>query len=120
MTSLYDAEVIATNNPKKDVMKELLSRGDDIAIVVDRMYSTEDMVTGRGVTRLNAVSGKNDISKFKLIASETITSTVSCDNSFVTIPTVKDFPTEKDMRYSVYNQIMSDTFNKIDTKIGIK
>lgn len=118
MTSLYDAEVVATNNPKKEVMKELLSKPNDINVVVDRLYGKEDIVTGR-VIKLNAVSGKNDCKRFKINPNDCIFSVTSQPVQFCCLPTIKKFPDELDARYAVYAQVCGDIYKKLDDKLNL-
>lgn len=118
MASLYDGEIIATNNPKKEVLKELLTKPNDIIIVVDRLYGSQDIVTGR-ITRVNAVGSRSDIARYKLKPEETIFSITSQPKQLFTIPTIKSFPIEVDARYATYTQVMDDKYKMLDNKIGL-
>lgn len=117
--SLYDGEIIVTNSPKSEVMKEIFSKNRDILIVVDRLYSKTDIVDGR-VIRINAVSGNSDIDRFKVKPEDTIFSTVtSYENCFYCIPTVKQYATEKDLRFAQYEQLCGEVYNKMDGLLDI-
>jgi len=118
LLSLYDNEIIATNNPKKDVMKELLNRQNDVYIVVDRLYGNQDIVTGK-VERIFAVSGRSDLKRYKVKSEDCIFSIVSQQDSFFTIPTIKSYPTEVDSRFAGYSKICSSMYDKLDAKIGV-
>ena len=113
MTSLYDAEIIATNNPKSNVWKEIFSRQCDIFIVVDRLYGSQDIVTGR-VTKLNAVSGISDLNRFKVQKGNCIFPVTKQDGCFFSIPTIKQYPTGQDVRFAAYQQICKDKYQKLD------
>ena len=118
MTSLYDTEIVATNNPKKEVMKELLSKPNDITIVVDRLYGKEYIVSGK-VIKLNAVSGKNDCKRFKISPNECIFSITAQPSQFCCLPTIKKFPDELDARYAVYAQVCDEIYKKFDDKLKL-
>lgn len=113
MLSLYDAEIIATNNPKSDILKTLLSKQVDIFIVVDRLYGNNDIVQGR-VSKLNAVGGISDLTRFKLQKSNCIFPVVKQDGAFFSIPTINGYPVEQDVRFAAYNQLCRDRFEKLD------
>ncbi|MBQ3930460.1 MAG: hypothetical protein II708_05875, partial [Paludibacteraceae bacterium] len=116
--ALYDNEILVTNNPVKEVMKNILEKPCDVFVIVDRLYGTQDIVSGRPI-RLNAVSGFGDVARFKIKANETIFPVTTVPDGFVTIPTMKGFPLEQDSRYATYMQVMGEAYRKIDTKIGL-
>lgn len=116
--ALYDNEILVTNNPVKEVMKNILEKPCDVFVIVDRLYGTQDIVSGRPI-RLNAVSGFGDVARFKIKANETIFPVTTVPDGFVTIPTMKGFPIEQDSRYATYMQVMGEAYRKIDTKIGL-
>lgn len=116
--SLYDAEFIATNDPKTNIMRELLNKEENIFIVIDRLHGKDPIVTGR-VKTLNAVSGKGDIKKFSLDKSKTIFSVTNVKDGFIYIPTIKDFPTDKGMKIQAYSQVCKDRFNILDDFIEV-
>lgn len=118
MSSLYDSEIIATNNPKREVMRDLLAKPNDVFIVVDRLYGSQDILTGR-VTKVNAVSGRSDLQRFKVRPEDCIFSVTSQPNELFTISTIKNFPTEVDARYASYTQVNGDKYKKLDTKLGL-
>lgn len=117
--SLYEGDIIATNNPKKDVMTKLLGNTNtDIFIVVDRLYSTNDIVTGK-VTKLNAISGDSDIDRYKVKDEDCIGSIASNLNLFYCVPYVVDYPGETDARYATYLQLCDKIYNQIDATLHI-
>lgn len=118
--SLYDAEKIATNNPKKEVMRELLSKQMDVFIVVDRLYSNKEIVTGR-THRINAVSGKSDLERYTVKSEDCIFSVSAPEgtNPFFCIPTVKNYSSELDARHSAYVQVAGDAYKRLDTRVGV-
>lgn len=118
LASLYDSEIVATNNPKKEVLKDLLTKPNDVIIVVDRLYGSQDIVTGR-VTRINAVGSRSDISRYKVKPEETIFSVTAQPKQLFTIPTIKQFPVEIDARYSIYSQVMGEKYKVLDRKLDI-
>jgi len=122
MESLYNTEIVATNNPKTDVMSKLLSGDFEVAIVVDRLYGANDIVAGR-VTKLTAVSGVSDVARFKASMDKTIVSTVCRPNyePFCTLRTISKYPESVDMRKVAYIQVHKDsTFKKLDSLLGIQ
>ena len=100
-------------------MKEIFSKNRDVRIVVDRLYSKTDIVDGR-VIRVNAVSGNSDVDRFKIKPEDTIFSTATnFENCFYCIPTVKQYATEKDLRFAQYEQLCGDVYTKMDKLIDI-
>jgi len=118
MMSLYDNEIIVTNSPKKEVMKELLSKPQDVVIVVDRLYGKEAIVTGR-CTTLNVVSARSDIQRFGLKVQDTITSVTRIPDCFACISLIRNYMTEKDARLAAYNQVFEKDFRKICERIHL-
>ena len=64
IASLYDGEIVATNNPRREVLG-FVNKPNDVIVVVDRLYGSQDIVTGR-ITKVNAVSSRSDIARYKL------------------------------------------------------
>mgnify|MGYP000204175029 FL=1 len=118
MSSLYDNEIIATNNPKKEVMKDLLTKQHDVIIVVDRLYGNQDIVSGR-VTKINAVGSRSDIARYKVRPEDTIFSITRQPKELFTLPTIKNFPTEIDARYAAYTQVLGSKYEILDNKLGL-
>ena len=116
--SIYDNEIIATNSPKKDVMSKLLSSNNDIIIVVDRLYSSSDIVTGK-VIKVNAVSGFSDLKRFNVKANNCIFPITSQANELFSIPLIKNYPKEPDTRHAIYSQTCKDQFSILDNLLGI-
>lgn len=117
MSSLYDEEIIATNNPKKEVMKELLNKPVDVIVVVDRLYGSQDIVSGR-VTRLDVASGMSDINNFKLNIKETVVSVSVIPDALFVLRSIKNYPEDISMRLTAYNAY-KDAFKILDKKVGI-
>lgn len=118
MASLYDAEIIATNTPKKEIMKEILMKPVDIVIVVDRLYGRMDIVSGR-VRRVNVASSRSDIKRYNLNPEETIFSVTTQPKQLFCLSVVKSFPTQIDARYAIYYQVFEEAFHKLDDVFGI-
>lgn len=118
MSSLYDNEIIATNAPKKEVMRELWSRTAEVIICVDRLYGSMDIVSGR-VNTVYAVSGSSDLNRFKVKPEDCIFSVTEYPNQMFCIPTIKNFPRDSDAKYASYSQIMEDGYKVLDKRIGI-
>ena len=119
ISSLYDNEIIATNNPKKDVMQKLTHLDDDVIIVLDRLYSATDIITGR-VVKVNAVSGLSDINRYKVKPDTCIFPITSQPNELFNIPLIKNYPKEIDMQYAVYAQTCKNQFDILDGMLGLK
>lgn len=118
--SLYDGEFIVTNAPKKEIMKKLCDRsGLDYVIVVDRMYGTSDICTGRGIYRVNVASSRGDVARYNLKPEETIFSVTSQQKQLFAIPTIKQFPLNQDARMAVYMQVFREKFEALDKFFGI-
>ena len=116
--TLYSADIVVTNNPKRDVMKKLMPSGLDLIIVVDRLYGGTDIVTGR-VTRVNALSGKSDLQRFNLKPDKCIFPVTSIKGELFSIPTVKEFPQDIDSRYMAYQQVCLDCYEKLDKELNL-
>ena len=120
MRSLYDSEIIATNNPKKEVLKDLLSLPNEIILVVDRLYGSQDILSGR-ITKVNVASSFSDIARYDLKVNNTIFSVTNpSPQCLFTISTIKQFPRETDARYATYQQVMESYYQLLDDKIGVK
>ena len=118
ISTLYDSEIIATNNPKKEVMKELLTKPNDIVIVVDRLYGSQDIVSGR-VTRVNVASSRSDVKKFNLVPDDTIFTVTAQPKQLFCISHIKSFPVEPDARYALYANLMRGNYEILDKKLGL-
>lgn len=113
METLYDAEIVVTNNPKKEVMKKLCTKPADVILVVDRLYGNQAIVSGR-VNQVNVASSMGDMKRFDLKPEETIFSVTSPPNCLFTIPTIKNFPTGADARMAALRQVLEKYFKKLD------
>lgn len=118
LASLYDNEIIATNNPKKEVLKDLLTKPNDVIVVVDRLYGSQDIVTGR-ITKVNAVGSRSDIDRYKIKPEDTIFSVTSQQKQLFVLPTIKNFPIEVDARYAYYTQAIGGSYKILDAKLNI-
>lgn len=119
LAALYNNEIVATNNPKKEVMKDLLSKPNDVVVVVDRLYGSASIVSGR-VTQIEAVGSRSDIDRFKVRPENTIFPVTAQPKQLFNIPTIKNWPVEPDARYAMYAQSFSDKYAILDAKIGLK
>lgn len=119
LQSLYDGEVVVTNNPKREVMKDLLSKPNDVFIVVDRLYSSVDIVSGR-LVKVNAVGSRSDIARYNVKPEDTIFTVTKQPKQFFDIPVIKSFPTEPEARYATYSQVLGDRYSLLDFKLGLK
>ena len=117
--SLYDGEIIATNIPKNEVMNGLLGRHNDVIVVVDRLYGSQDILSGR-INKINAVGSRSDIERYGCNPEDTIFSVTSQAKQLFTLQTIKNFPVEEDARYATYSQIMSGAYGKLDKRLGLK
>lgn len=118
LESLYDAEIIATNNPKSEVLKKIFARPNDVFIVVDRLYGQQDIVSGR-ISKLSAVSGNSDLKRFGVDPKTCIFPVVANENAFINLPTIRKYPNGVDMRRAAYMQLMKESFEKIDDFIQL-
>ena len=119
MDTLYDAEIVVTNNPKKEVMKKLCTKPVDVILVVDRLYGNQAIVTGRTM-QVNVASSNGDIKRFDLKPEETIFAVTSPPKCLFTIPTIKNFPTQSEARMAILSQVMNKSFKKLDEHFLIK
>jgi hypothetical protein len=118
--SLYDSELVATNSPKKEIIKELLSKPCDLFVVVDRLYGKDDILEGRIALKLNAVGGTGDLKRFNLKAEDTIFTVVPNKPQAFYLPTVKDYVSNIDARYATYENIHQKNYEMLDDKVGLK
>lgn len=119
LATLYNGEVVVTNNPKKDVMKELLSKPNDVFVVVDRLYGSVDIVSGR-TTKVCAVGSRSDVERYKVRPEDTIFSVTRQPKQLFELPVIKNFPVEMEARYAIYSQALGANYNILDMKIGLK
>lgn len=116
--SLYSNEIVATSNPKREVMKDLLTTPNDVFIVVDRLYGSVDIVSGRHI-KINAVGSRSDVARYKIKPDETIFPVTKQPVQLFDIPVIKSFPVEVEARYAAYAQIMGDRYKLLDLKLGL-
>lgn len=115
---LYENEIIATNNPKKEVMRKLTQQNDDVIIVLDRLYSSTDIISGK-IKKVNALSGFSDIDRFKVKPDTCIFPITSQHNELFNIPLIKNYPKEVDMQYAVYAQTCKEQFNILNNLLEL-
>lgn len=118
VSSLYENEIIATNNPKKDVMQKLTHMDDDVIIVLDRLYSATDIVTGK-VVKINAVSGYSDCARYNVKPNTCIFPITSQPSELFNIPLIKNYPKEVDMQHAVYTQTCKEQFTVLDNMLEL-
>lgn len=118
LDALYDAPVIATNNPKKEVLKEIFSKPDDVFIVVDRLWGMQDIVSGR-VKRLSVANSFRDINRYRLKPEETVFSVVSQEKQLFCLSTIKNYPLEITSRKAVYFQLYHEKYKLLDKLFDI-
>lgn len=116
---LYNAQIVATNNPKQEVLKNLTKKGDDLIIVVDRLYGNQDIMNAK-VTKLSAVSGVSDLERYNLKSKDCIFSINALKDSFICIPNMKNYPSDVDTRYATYNQVCKEDFKKLDKLLQLQ
>jgi len=117
--NLYDADTIATNNPKREVMDKLLNRpNNDIVLVVDRLYGNDCIVTGR-VKTVGVVSSRSDFDRYAAKPEDCFTSVLEYPGCLFTIPTLDRFPIDEDTRYAIYLGQFGTYFAKLDKILGI-
>ena len=117
--TLYNGEIVVTNNPKKEVMKELLSKPNDVFVVVDRLYGNVDIVSGR-VTKVAALSSRSDIARYKERPENSIFTVTKQPKQLFCIPVIKNFPIEMEARYAMLAQTMGAEYGILDMKLGLK
>ena len=121
--TLYNSEYIATNTPKKDILREIFKQPVDAFIVVDRLYGGQDIITGK-ISKLNAVSGKSDIKRYSIKPEDTLLSNVSLNETekkeyFGTLKRMTNYPDEKDGRLAYYEQACEEMYEKLDKLLGL-
>ena len=116
--TLYGNELIATNTPTKDIMRQLFNQPVDAFIVVDRLYGTQDIVNGK-ICKINAVSGLSDIDRFDIEPVDTLVSIKKSPDVFATLVTTKDYATDVDVRQATYEQMYEEVYAKLDELLGV-
>ncbi len=116
--TLYNNELIATNTPTKDIMRQLFNQPVDAFIVVDRLYGTQDIVNGK-IYKINAVSGFSDIDRFNLEPADTLVSIRKREDVFATLVTTKEYATDTDVRQATYEQMYEEVYAKLDELLGV-
>ena len=87
---VFESNFMATSDPRKEILQQLLALENDVTIVLDRMYG-EELLKGSLVKRLYAINGFSAMQKNKLPAAKTILSMVESEEVFLTIPHIKGF-----------------------------
>lgn len=115
---LYASPVIATNNPKGEVMRKLTSCGDNIIIVVDRLYGGQPIITTK-VVPINAVGGLSDLARFKVKPKDCIFSIANHPNGLFAISHLKNYPQDVDSRYALYANAFEKNFEILDKMLEV-
>lgn len=111
--SALSKPVLAVYQPKKDVINAVLNQDIDVFIVLDRMMN-EDIVSGASVQHLHAVSGEGSIKRFKLRPQNCILPIVEVVNSFMTIPTIENYPYDEQSRKTAYYSTCKELYLRLD------
>ena len=110
---LYTRDVVVTNNPKREVMTELLSQaGDEIVIVVDRLYGTQDILNGR-IKKINAISGASDFARYGVEPENCISTVTNYTGVKVHVPLIQGYGTDKTSRQSAYLKHCRDAMDTL-------
>jgi len=133
--SLFKNDIIAVNVPQKQVIERLLNKDGgnyDIVILVDRLYSANILKSShKNFKKLDAISGKSDITRYGLNTSNVILPHISLSGKeFGFIPIIKSYPAEdENSRYVAYQHacgekgVLGDKdkslYDKLDSLIGI-
>ena len=99
-------------------MRDLLTKSNEVYIVVDRLYGNNAIVKGR-VNTIDAVSSLSDIDRYKLNPENCIACMVKRPDLFGTLKTIKDYPIEVDSRQAAYLQVFEDLYAKLDRLIKV-
>lgn len=118
ISALYDEPIVVTNVPKKEVMRDLLTKSNEVYIVVDRLYGNNAIVKGR-VNTIDVVSSLSDIDRYKLNPENCIACMAKRPDLFGTLKTIKDYPIEVDSRQAAYLQVFEDLYAKLDRLIKV-
>lgn len=116
-TDLVLSPMVVTDTPKLDVINKLTRLGDDVIIVLDRLYG-DNILEGQ-IETLYAVSGLADIERFKLNVNRCIFTEVTPKESFLCIPRIKQYDRNPSTRQAQYHQHCADKYVKIDEMLGI-
>lgn len=116
---LYLKPIIATNIPRKSVMDKLTHTGEALIIIVDRLYSQDNIISGQKIFSINAVSGISDLKRFGLDINKTMFPIVSVKDAYGHIPHINSFPKDDRTRKSKYFDQMKDVFIKLDKATGL-
>lgn len=117
--SLISNKFIATHQPKRNVMYRLFDTDNDIFIVLDRMWGTE-ILTGACIRTLYATSGVDAMRKSNILPNKCILSTANCDNLFMSIPTISNYPQDVSSRKAAYFQTCKELYNKLNVFLDIQ
>ena len=118
-SSLYEAPILATNIPQKGVLQELLSKQEDVYLVVDRLWGMHDIVSGR-VKRLAVANSYSDIVRYKLKPEETVFSVVAQNHQLFCLSTIKSYPSDIMSRKAAYFQLYYEKYALLDKLFDIQ
>lgn len=116
--SLVSSGYVVVNQPKKEVLYDILNSDDDIYIILDRMYG-EDIIVGGSVRKLYATSGVRAMLKAKIPADKCILSGIDYENLFLAIPVISNYPQEESDRKHAYFNVCKESYHKLNKFLGI-
>lgn len=116
-----DCPVFCTYEPRKKVLDCFFSTDQDLYIVLDLMFGTE-LIKGTHVIKMNAVSGMQDIERFKLKVADTFFSVCAVKGGWA-IPHINGYSdglaTETSKR-AKYFQSCGDLYKLLNAKLGFE
>lgn len=115
---LYSADLVATNIPRRDIMLHLMKTGEQVVLVLDRLYGDQPIMKSK-VTLINAVSGTSDLQRYGVRAKDCIFSTVKHPECLFALSHIRAFPADSDGRYAAYTSAFEKQFEMLDTMLGI-
>ena len=116
--ALYASPIIATNNPKNEVMRKLTKTDDNVIIVVDRLYGNQPIISGKTVN-IFAVGGLSDLDRFNVKPKNCIFSMAKHPDGLFALSHLKTYPRDADSRYAVYNSAFEKNFEILDNLLEL-
>lgn len=119
LSSLFLLERLYTCTPTRSVMDALMSRGVELYVILDRTPSRSSIVTGRGITTVNAVSSKRVMRDLGLKSSTTIVNDAGEGSNLGILAQVPNLPKSKDDFNNAIISAFTKDMERLSALVGL-
>lgn len=114
-------QVVYTTTPTNSILDLLLnSIGFDLYIVLDRTYKRLDLITGRNITLVNAVSSRRLMRNLNFVAGETIVNDSGEHTQLAILSLIESYPKQDTARVDIQQRAFETSMKNIYTLLNFK